>query len=272
MTLAERITRTIFAQVRKWFPSVARLWATVNGAILFYTRIPLPRHWPATFTSIALVAPWIGVGLGVIGSGLDQLLERLGISIALSSALIVLVCLWLTGGLHLDGAMDTGDGLAVQDDQQRLVAMADSRTGAFGVMVGVAIMLLKTTALTSIGHHRWFALISAAAWGRWGQQWAIGRYAYLKPEGKGAFHKQAIPSGWHTLPAALGLAGLTAIAIACGWIQWPHGLVAIGIGMSHAYFLAGWLNRKLGGHTGDTYGAMVEWGEVAVLIGLAAVH
>ncbi|MBT9313762.1 adenosylcobinamide-GDP ribazoletransferase [Leptothoe kymatousa] len=251
---------------------VSGIWATVNGAILFYTRIPLPHRWPAKFARIALIVPWVGVGLGVLLSGLDRLMGTLGLSLELGSALVVLTGVWLTGGLHLDGAMDTGDGLAVQDDQQRLVAMADSRTGAFGVMVGVAILLLKTIAFAGITHHRWFALISATAWGRWGQQWAIGRYAYLKPEGKGAFHKQAIPSCWQALPAALGLVGLTGIAMTLGWIRWPSGLMAVGLGLGHAYVLAGWLNRRIGGHTGDTYGAMVEWGEVAVLVGLAAVN
>ncbi len=248
------------------------LWATQNGAILFYTRLPLPKKWPVNFSHIALIAPWIGIELGAILSGLDWLLLRLGLSLSLCSAMTVLIGLWLTAGLHLDGAMDTADGLAVQDDQQRLAVMADSSAGAFGVMAAIAILLLKITALTTLTHHRWFAIISAAAWGRWGQQWAIGRYPYLKPKGKGAFHKQAIPSHWQALPGAVGLLGVTALTTTLGWAGWKYGTVGPATGIGSAWLLAGWLHHRLGGHTGDTYGAMVEWGEVAVLVGLAAIH
>lgn len=252
--------------------NIRQLWAILNGSILFYTRLPLPQCWPVEFSRIALVIPWIGLALGAVLSGLDWILLSIQVSLPLCSVLVVLAGLWLTGGLHMDGAMDTGDGLAVQDEQRRLTVMSDSNAGAFGVMVAIAILSLKTIALTTITHHRWFALVSATAWGRWGQQWAIGSYPYLKPKGKGAFHKQAIPSRWHTLPAAVGLLGLTTLVVTLGWIEWPHGLVALGTGIGSAWLLASWLYRRLGGHTGDTYGAMVEWGEVAVLVGLATLH
>ena len=168
--------------------------------------------------------------------------------------------------------MDAADGLAVQDSQRRLNVMADSHTGAFGVMAAISILLLKVTALATITQNRWFALISAAAWGRWGQQWAIGSYPYLKAEGKGAFHKLAISSRWQTLPCGMGLVIVTALVIFWGWIPWGYGTASIAVGMSASLLLAAWLNRRLGGHTGDTYGAVVEWVEVAVLIGLASVY
>lgn len=245
-------------------------WALFNGAFLFYTRLPVPDGWPVEFGQIAQVVPLVGIGLGALLAGIDGLLS-LQMPLLLRSVLVVLTGIWLTGGLHLDGAMDTADGLAVQDDQRRLAVMADSHSGAFGVMAAIAILLLKTAALASISHTRWFALMAAAAWGRWGQQWAIGNYAYLKPEGKGAFHKQAIPSPWYALPWAIGLILLTAMAIGIARLAWHHGVVAAAVGIGSSVLVASWLNRRLGGHTGDTYGAVVEWVEVAVLVGLACV-
>ncbi len=247
-----------------------RQWALLNGALLFYTRLPLPGNWPVEFGQIARMAPVVGIGLGAFLAGVDGLLS-LRTPLLLRSVLVVLAGLWLTGGLHLDGAMDTADGLAVQDDQRRLAVMADSRSGAFGVMAAIAILLLKTVALASISHMRWFALMAAAAWGRWGQQWAIGNYPYLKPSGKGAFHKQAIPSPWYTLPCAVGLIVLTVMGMGLARIAWHYGVVAAAVGIGGSVLLAGWLNRRLGGHTGDTYGAVVEWIEVAVLVSLAGV-
>ena len=257
-----------------WFKVIIRTgqrqWALLNGAWLFYTCLPLPRRWPVQFEHIARMAPIVGLGLGGFQAAIDGGLG-LGMPLLLRSVVVVLAGIWLTGGLHLDGAMDTADGLAVQDDQRRLQVMTDSNAGAFGVMVAIAILFLKVAALTSISHMRWFALIAAAAWGRWGQQWAIGNYTYLKPQGKGAFHKQAIPSPWYTLPCVLVLGGLTLVGVGLRWVSWQYGVVAAAVGIGSSVLVASWLNHRLGGHTGDTYGAVVEWVEVAVLVGLAYV-
>lgn len=257
-----------------WLKTICRTvyqqWALFNGAVLFYTCVPLPPRWPVQFGLISRLAPIIGLGMAGLLIGLDVLLG-VWLPLFLRSALVVLMGVWLTGGLHLDGAMDTADGLAVQDRQRCLEVMADSRTGAFGVIVAIAILLLKTAALATVLHHRWFILLSAAAWGRWGQQWAIGSYPYLKLEGKGAFHKQAIPSRWYTLPCALGLMVATILTARLAWIPGSYGVGAVVFGVLSSWIVAGWLNHKLGGHTGDTYGAVVEWVEVTVMVALAGV-
>ncbi|NEP62342.1 MAG: adenosylcobinamide-GDP ribazoletransferase [Symploca sp. SIO2G7] len=259
--------------MNQWINALLRIgyrqWTILNAALLFYTCIPIPQQWPVAFEQIAVVLPFIGLGIGGLLAGLDL---SLGLPLFLRSTLIVLAWVWLTGGLHLDGAIDTADGLAVQDKRRRLQVMSDSRTGAFGVMAAISILLLKTAALATIIHNRWFALISAAVWGRWGQQWAIASYPYAKPKGKGAFHKQALPSRWHTLPCALGLAILTVLVATLGWVPWRAAVIAIGVGIFTAWVLATWLHQRFGGHTGDTYGAMVEWIEVFVLVSLASIH
>jgi adenosylcobinamide-GDP ribazoletransferase len=179
--------------------------------------------------------------------------------------LIVTIWVGITGGLHLDGAMDTADGLAVTDPERRLQVMVDSATGAFGAMAAIAILLLKTTALSDLSENRYLALIAACGWGRWGQQNAIAFYPYLKPTGKGAFHKQAIRSYKDLLPSWFLLIGLSGLI----WLINPQNLVlSVGIiisGTLISSLTAAWFNYKLGGHTGDTYGAVVEWTEALFL-------
>lgn len=217
------------------------------------------------FQGIARYAPLIGVGMGgLLGLG-DQLLAWLGVPIMTRSGLLIGLWLLVTGGLHLDGAMDTADGLAVPDKQRQLAVMADSRAGAFGVMAAIAVMGLKSLALIELDTLRGFGLVAAAGWGRWGQVVAIGRYPYLKPEGKGAFHKQ------YARPATDWLVGLVALLFVNGAVllYQPHyRLFVIGSslgGFAIAVLMGAWLNRQLGGHTGDTYGAIVEWTEALLL-------
>ncbi|PSN15595.1 adenosylcobinamide-GDP ribazoletransferase, partial [filamentous cyanobacterium CCT1] len=105
----------------------------------------------------------------------------------------------------------------------------------------------------------------AMVWGRWGQVVAIARYRYLRAEGKGALHREHMrsPQDWLLgLGLALALHGLW------GWHS-PDHLLLIGIsgggGLILALATGAWLNRCLGGHTGDTYGATVEWTETLLL-------
>ncbi|AFY70222.1 cobalamin-5'-phosphate synthase [Thalassoporum mexicanum PCC 7367] len=251
-------------------------WRKFLAALLFYTNLPLPATIAADpakldFLGIAAYAPIIGIGLGAILSLLDDGLvwviawRDLGESmLLLRSAVLILALLWLTGGLHLDGAMDTADGLAVTDPQRRLEVMADSHTGAFGVMAAIAILMLKTIALAQINQLRGWVLIVVLAWARWGQLRSIAAYAYLKPAGKGKFHKDSIKP-WQPwlLFALLGVFfAIAAVLTQQFWLILPINLISVAI----AWLVGAWFNHQLGGHTGDTYGAVVEWSEALILV------
>ena len=245
-----------------------RAWASWNGALMFYTCIPLPSAWPLEFIWIARWAVGVGAIIGALLAVIDWSLLQMQMPVAVSSGLVVVLAVALTGGLHLDGVMDVADGLAVPQPERRLAVMADSRMGAFGGMAAIALLLLKVSALTALVNHRPFILVTTAMWGRWGQQWAIARYPYLKKEGKGALHQAALPTVYHTLPGLLMLGLLSGGAGVVGWVPWP--LVwrtAVG-GVSIAVLTGAYFNRRLGGHTGDSYGAVVEWTEALLLCSL----
>ncbi|MEA5410639.1 adenosylcobinamide-GDP ribazoletransferase, partial [Synechococcus sp. BA-120 BA3] len=100
------------------------------GAWIFYSVLPA---WPAPaprFERIARFAPWIGAVLGALQGLLWWALEG-RVPLLAQVALVLALGLWLSGGLHMDGVMDSADGLAAGD--RCLEAMADSRVGASGV-------------------------------------------------------------------------------------------------------------------------------------------
>ncbi|MEO0407572.1 MAG: adenosylcobinamide-GDP ribazoletransferase [Cyanobacteria bacterium P01_A01_bin.135] len=241
--------------------------SSAAAAIMFYTRLPVPSRWCSNFDRVARYAPSVGPLIGGILAGLDSGLLHLSMPTATRSAIIVLIWIWLTGGLHLDGVLDTADGLAVPDAQRRLQVMADSRVGAFGAIAGASLIALKVVALGDITQHRGAVLMLVAGWGRWGQQVAIARYPYLKAEGKGAMHKSALPSVWSTLPSLALLLALHWLTLGSSGLLWL-GSAALSGGI--AWGTGAWIDRRLGGHTGDTYGAVVEWTEAIALAGFAA--
>jgi adenosylcobinamide-GDP ribazoletransferase len=237
---------------------------------MFYTCLPIPLSWPLEFRQIACWVPWVGGVIGGILAGMDWLLAIAHFPSTVASALVVILGIGLTGGLHIDGVMDTADGLAVLDKDRRLAVMADSRTGAFGGMAVVALLLLKVLALSAITQHRGFILIAISVWGRWAQQWAIAAYPYLKKEGKGAFHKLALPT-WHSaLPNLLSVMLLSLSVGLIGWLPMTLLIKTTAGGLILAGLASHYFYRQLGGHTGDTYGAVVEWTEALLLCGLSA--
>jgi adenosylcobinamide-GDP ribazoletransferase len=233
------------------------------AAWTFYLCLPAP-HTELDFSRIARWAPIMGLILGGILCLCDYGLALLEMPLVVRSTIIILLWLLFTGGLHLDGAMDSADGLAVTDPTRRLAVMADSATGAFGAMAGMAIIILKIVSLSAITQQRWLVLLMIPAWARWAQVLAISIYPYLKAEGKGAMHSKGV----EPIPDLLG--GLLALAMVASAQFYGQPVILIpsmaAVGLVLSYLVGKYFDRAFGGHTGDTYGAVVEWVEA---IGLA---
>ena len=264
--------------------------ADLAGAWIFYSVLPA---WPAPaprFQRIARFAPWIGLILGALQAGLWWLLQG-HLPAAALVALVLAAALLLSGGLHLDGAMDTADGLAA--GPRALEAMRDSRVGAAGVQALALLLLLRGAGLLSLAEAvsaggsgaiagvvsgavisgaaapaPWavpLALVWAAFWGRLSPLLALQWFPYLQPEGSAAFHRRH----WRGLGRELVPAGLAFALLLLGSRAWPGTtgwLPLVGIGPALAVPL--WIGRRLGGHSGDTYGACVEWSEALSLLAM----
>jgi adenosylcobinamide-GDP ribazoletransferase len=238
----------------------------LGGALVFYTIIPLPPTWPLDFNRIARWAPWIGLLIGVLLAGINVLLLQLPLSGFVRGVLVVAAWIFATGGMHLDGVMDTADGLAVPDPERRLAVMSDSRTGAYGVMAGIVLVLLKVGSIAQLTSPRaCLVLMLVPVWGRWAQFMAIALYPYLKADGKGAFHRRSLKLPQDLWPSFVLLAGIGIIAVATEPHQWLNHLGSFALGLSLSWGIGAWFYKRLKGMTGDSYGAIVEWTEAATI-------
>ncbi|MFM7676276.1 MAG: adenosylcobinamide-GDP ribazoletransferase [Synechococcus sp.] len=242
------------------------------GAWIFYTVLPA---WPLVrprFARIARFAPWIGVLLGAAQALLWLALE--GRAPALTQvALVVVLGSWLTGGLHADGAMDTADGLAAGERCHE--AMADSRVGASGVLALAQLLLLRLAALAWLAAAAPVAAAAAALvwagfWGRVAPLIAMARFPYRSARGTAAFHRQGARGlARELLPSAL-LLGIAAAGWALLGGAGGPALLAGAAGVLPAAAVPLGLGRRLGSHSGDSYGACVEWVEALTLLLAAA--
>ena len=227
------------------------------GAWIFYTVLPA---WPGLtprFERIARFAPWIGLVIGAIQLLGWWMLQQIGWTASSSSAVVVALGIWLSGGLHHDGLMDTADGLGA-GAERRLAAMDDSRVGASGVLALVMVMLVQLAATAELVTHHPFALLLAPFWARVSPLWAMARFPYLRDQGSAGFHRRHGQPGWDALPVLVCLPFL----VLAGWNWVPLGLLA-------ALLPAECCGRRLGGHTGDTYGACVVVAEATFLLLMA---
>ena len=237
------------------------------GAWIFYSVLPAWPWPPPRFERIARFAPWVGVVLGGLQGLLWWALQG-RVPLLAQVALVLAAGLLLSGGLHMDGAMDTADGLAA--GERLLEAMDDSRVGASGAQALALLLLLRSAALASLAAvapiAAPIALVWAALWGRVAPLVAIARFAYLRPGGTASFHREH----WRGLaaelrPTALLLALLLLPSCWLPQLAQPVPLAAVA-GLLPALLVPHWLGRRLGGHSGDSYGACVEWVETLSLL------
>ncbi len=244
----------------KWRDDLAR---SFFSSVVFYTIVPFPSNWVGNWERIARWCSLIGLIIGLL-LGLGEIgLKYVSIPTFTRSALIVAILVAITGGLHLDGAMDTADGLGVTGQDRRLEVMRDSVTGAFGAIAAVLILLLKTVSLSEITEFSWLCLMLATGWARWGQFMAIAFYPYVREEGKGAIHKKNLRLREDVLVSLIPL--LVCSSVLWWIVPWWKAIIIV-FGCNAIAFVTGYyFYRQLQGHTGDTYGAVVEWSEALIL-------
>lgn len=246
--------------------------ADAAGAWIFYSVLPA---WPGVvprFERIARFAPLVGVVLGALQGLLWWLMADWWPPEA-AALLVLALGLWLSGGLHADGVMDTADGLAAGD--RALAAMDDSRVGASGVQAFAVVLLLKLAGLLGLAGLAPAAVLSALVWSGWAARvaplLAMHGYAYLREKGTAGFHREyGRGLGRELLPALLALP-LVLAGLLASWPGAGVGLAAAVLALLPVLLVPRWIGRRLGGHSGDTYGACVEWCEALGLLLMALV-
>jgi adenosylcobinamide-GDP ribazoletransferase len=247
------------------------------GALGLFSAVPVRSADALTRTRAVAALRWlpvVGAGLGALaGLPVTAVLQWAPHAAPVGAVLGVAVLALLTRGLHLDGLADTVDGLGSRAPAERaLEIMRRSDIGPFGVLAVVFVVLLDAAALAALGGGIWrpvAALAVAAATGRLAVLWAAHpRVRPARGSGFGAYVAGSVPTPLLIAETVVVLAGgaVLAVAVDASPLGWP-------ITQAVALVLAGAIRihatRRLGGVTGDVFGALVEIGTAATLVGLA---
>ena len=247
-------------------------------AVQYFTRIPVPAwvgHSSRQLEDAARYFPLAGVLVGgAAGAALwlaAQVLP-LPVAVVLSMSAGILV----TGAFHEDGLSDFADGLGAGADRERMLAiMKDSRTGVYGVLSLVLVLLLKYQALLflcSTHSLRYLAavLIAAHAVSRLMAASIMLTQRYVRFDDSARAKPAAQQLGYANFAVALiTCLAMLGVLLLAGANPGSIALACLGALLMRG-LLARQLRKRLGGYTGDGLGAVQQLSEVAFYLGLLA--
>lgn len=235
-------------------------------ALQFLTRIPVSVKGNIEDDDLlqsVYFYPLIGLIIGIILYFINQVITGVMPS-GVKPVVILASLVFLSGGLHLDGFMDTMDALGSGAQKERaLEIMRDSRVGSFGVMGAIILLLVKFSFLQNISPglfpqvllvmpvlSRLAAIISMPL-----ADYAREGYGLGKVMVDGVGWKQVLVTTVFSLLVGFFIIGFKVFSIFI--------LLIIFIWLWNSS-----LKRRIGGITGDTLGATIEMAEVVILAGI----
>lgn len=207
-----------------------------------------------------LFYPVIGLIIGLILFALAHLLQA--IPVILLSSVILVLWIWLTGGLHLDGLADTADAWVggFGDPERTLAIMKDLSCGPIGVLSLIILCLIKWSALYVLLQERLYsALILFPLLSRLAPLFLFLTTPYVRKKGLGTSIAEFIPKTAAIIVFVLSL--LTSVY--WGWAGMLCALSMLGtlLYLKHKFI------QRIGGITGDTVGASIEICEAVSFLG-----
>lgn len=232
-------------------------------ALQFLTIIPITYSFIASDKQLGFSAffyPLVGLIIGGILVISSVVFEYSDLSAAIQAAMVLVIWVLLTGGLHLDGLADCADawvgGLGSQ--QRSLDIMKDPAAGPVAVVILVLLLLIKWLTIRLVletQQHEILLLVPML--GRASVLILMLSIPYVREEGLGSKIISYLPKK--------AIKTLSSFCILCG---------VYFLGSLPVIFMGGMLlmvgyhsKRRLGGVTGDVYGASVELVEIIILLG-----
>ena len=247
-----------------------RLPDDLVAALSFFSRLPVraPRR---AFDLRESAGAWPLAGLILaVGPATSLVISSwVGLPSLVSAFLVIAVAIAITGALHEDGLADTFDGLADgRSTFERLAIMRDSHIGTFGALALILSVGVRAAAIAALTFHPSDAVLALLGVAVASRSLALWHWSALPPARQDGMAWRAGRPDTVALQVGLltGLIAAIALILIFGWAA-LLGLLLAGFGVGFFSWLA---DRRLGGHTGDTIGAMQQIAETMLLAGISA--
>ena len=242
-----------------------------RASFTFLTRIPVGGFpYPAkTWEWISIWFPLVGALLGglqaLIWLGLD------GHSEPTRAIIVVIFGVMISGAFHEDGLSDSVDALGGAYEREGVLRiLKDSRIGAFGALALVLILALKISLLVDLGTWAPFGLVLGQSLSRALPVIQLGFQPYARRDDPTSKSRDVARSGGiQAFIAGLWVILLLGAAYLYG-ASWEALVGACGAMLFVGVLFGGYVQRRVGGLTGDFMGALQQLSEVGILFALVS--
>ena len=213
--------------------------------------------------------PFIGLVIGALSYLVGWAGERFGFNPAFVSAVLVLVPVLVTGGIHVDGLLDTSDALSSwQERERRLEILKDSHAGAFAVITACVYFLAWYGAYSQLWTNRPALEIMALGFivSRCFSGISVMTFQKARKDGTVAEFSRKAEDVMVRNVLILYLVILLAVMV---WIQPVLGVLAFAAAVFSFLYYHHKAMKYFGGITGDLAGYFLCICEVAMAIVLA---
>lgn len=244
-------------------PNARQTLCDIALSLVFFTRLPLPiiDFRDRTLAQAIWAAPVAGLAVALIGGAVYAVAIFCGLAAAPATALALASTALATGCLHEDGLSDVADGFGGgKTREQKLEIMRDSRIGAYGAVTLGLSLLLRWCALSEFGSI--VAVFCALVAAHMASRGLVGAFMHLLPPARanglsasaGTVSVEAAGVGAFIGAAALfflGISGAIVTLVLLATLFFGFRLICL---------------KQVGGHTGDTVGALQQLSEIAILL------
>jgi adenosylcobinamide-GDP ribazoletransferase len=230
-------------------------------AFQFLSRLPVPnlKFDSESLSRAVKFFPVVGLLIGVAASWLQRLLAP-HLSRTLMAIVVLIFLVLVTGALHEDGLADAVDGFGGGWTRERMLTiMRDSKIGAYGAIAIALSLMARVLLLSSLPLNRFTPyVVSAHVLCRWT---ALPLSYFVQParpqEGQGARIARRTSLGSLMIGTGMTIVIVGFFMRTGGWT--PIVVAVVVTALSGFYY---W--KRLGGVTGDCFGATTQLTEIAV--------
>lgn len=240
-----------------------RVWNGFLIAFAMFSKIPVPRaDWDKeNMKYMMCFFPGIGVVIGALVLLWGYLAPLAEFGPVMTGAVFVLIPVLVTGGIHLDGFLDTMDALSsYQPMERKLEILKDSHAGAFAIIMacvyftlGLGVwseMSMEALPIAALGF-----IVSRSLSGL-----ALTIFPMANKKGSLSMFSDAAQKKTVQITLALWLLVCAGLGI---WLNWLLTLIlaaTAALTYGHYYHIA---MKEFGGTTGDIAGYFVQVCELA---------
>ncbi len=238
-----------------------KIWHDLLAAFGFLTRLPLPRYSydAQTMPRSTKFYPLVGLAVAALAYLPYRLLHGHVNGDVLAASVLATLTI-VTGGFHEEGLADVADGFGGGSTRERVLEiMHDSRIGGYGAIALALSFLLRFALLTSLPFDRFWPYLAGA---HILCRWSILPLALLLPPARAGSGKGSLLA--RKLSKSTFAAG-TVIALGlCIYLLRMRIFAPLLVCLLIVLFSAAYYRRRIGGITGDCFGATMQLVEVAV--------